>query len=178
MNIRSITAPNPGPFTLDGTRTYLIDETIVVDPGPDIASHVDAIARAMPNLRTILKWSARDSWVETTARYDAEVAAELRARMRQVERPAPLDWVAALERVAQQCLEDVVRIRLSGAGTAADKKALITAAIDCIKMVEVLTGGVTERKEQVAGLAEEARVALRRLEARRRGTPPEPAPGA
>jgi len=53
VNIRSITAPNPGPYTLDGTRTYLIDDSIVIDPGPDIASHVDAIASAMPNLRTI-----------------------------------------------------------------------------------------------------------------------------
>lgn len=53
MFIRSITAPNPGPYTLDGTRTYLIDDAIVIDPGPDIASHVDAIASAMPNLRTI-----------------------------------------------------------------------------------------------------------------------------
>lgn len=53
MNIRSITAPNPGPFTLDGTRTYLIDDSIVLDPGPDIASHVDAVAQAMPNLKTI-----------------------------------------------------------------------------------------------------------------------------
>jgi len=52
--IRSITAPNPGPFTLDGTRTYLIDEGVVIDPGPAIESHVDAIAAAMPALRTIL----------------------------------------------------------------------------------------------------------------------------
>jgi len=54
VNIRSITAPNPGPFTLDGTRTYLIDDTIVLDPGPDIDAHVEAIAAAMPRLRTIL----------------------------------------------------------------------------------------------------------------------------
>lgn len=53
MNIRSITAPNPGPFTLDGTRTYLIDDTAVLDPGPAIGAHIDAIAAAMPNLRTI-----------------------------------------------------------------------------------------------------------------------------
>lgn len=53
MNIRSITAPNPGPFTLDGTRTYLIDDSIVIDPGPDIESHVDAIVDAMPALTTI-----------------------------------------------------------------------------------------------------------------------------
>jgi glyoxylase-like metal-dependent hydrolase (beta-lactamase superfamily II) len=53
MNIRSITAPNPGPFTLDGTRTYLLDEHAVIDPGPAIDSHIDAIRAAMPDLRTI-----------------------------------------------------------------------------------------------------------------------------
>lgn len=54
MNIRSITAPNPGPFTLDGTKTYLVDERVVIDPGPNIASHIDAIRAAMPALETIL----------------------------------------------------------------------------------------------------------------------------
>jgi len=53
MNIRSITAPNPGPFTLDGTRTYLIDDAAVLDPGPAIESHIEAIGAAMPRLRTI-----------------------------------------------------------------------------------------------------------------------------
>jgi len=54
MKILSITAPNPGPFTLDGTRTYLLGETAVLDPGPSIASHIDAILAAMPRLDTIL----------------------------------------------------------------------------------------------------------------------------
>lgn len=54
MNIRSITAPNPGPFTLDGTRTYLIDDHIVLDPGPAIDSHIAAIREQMPKLDTIL----------------------------------------------------------------------------------------------------------------------------
>lgn len=54
MNIRSITAPNPGPYTLDGTQTYLIGETAVLDPGPWIESHIDAIRAAMPRLHTIL----------------------------------------------------------------------------------------------------------------------------
>jgi glyoxylase-like metal-dependent hydrolase (beta-lactamase superfamily II) len=54
VNIRSITAPNPGPFTLDGTRTYLLGETAVIDPGPIIDSHIQSIIDAMPKLRTIL----------------------------------------------------------------------------------------------------------------------------
>jgi glyoxylase-like metal-dependent hydrolase (beta-lactamase superfamily II) len=54
MNIRAITAPNPGPFTLTGTQTYLIGESTILDPGPMIDSHVDALLAAMPNLRTIL----------------------------------------------------------------------------------------------------------------------------
>jgi glyoxylase-like metal-dependent hydrolase (beta-lactamase superfamily II) len=54
MNIRRLTAPNPGPFTLTGTQTYLLGETAVLDPGPDIASHIQAIAEALPKLDTIL----------------------------------------------------------------------------------------------------------------------------
>ncbi|HVR38035.1 MAG TPA: MBL fold metallo-hydrolase [Thermoanaerobaculia bacterium] len=51
--IRSITAPNPGPFTLDGTQTYLLGETVLIDPGPAIDSHIEALRAAMPRLQTI-----------------------------------------------------------------------------------------------------------------------------
>lgn len=54
MTIRSLTAPNPGPLTLGGTQTWLLGDTAVIDPGPDIASHVEAIRQAMPRLDTIL----------------------------------------------------------------------------------------------------------------------------
>lgn len=54
MNIRTILAPNPGPFTLTGTQTYLLGDTAILDPGPLIDSHVQALRAAMPNLRTIL----------------------------------------------------------------------------------------------------------------------------
>ena len=43
--VRRIVAPNAGLLTGAGSNTYLVgvDEIVVVDPGPDIASHVDAI---------------------------------------------------------------------------------------------------------------------------------------
>jgi glyoxylase-like metal-dependent hydrolase (beta-lactamase superfamily II) len=44
--VRRIVAPNPGLMTGPGTNTYLvgIDEIVVIDPGPDNKSHLDAIA--------------------------------------------------------------------------------------------------------------------------------------
>jgi glyoxylase-like metal-dependent hydrolase (beta-lactamase superfamily II) len=44
--VRRIVANNPGHMTGPGTNTYLvgIDEIVVIDPGPDDAEHLDAIA--------------------------------------------------------------------------------------------------------------------------------------
>ena len=40
--VRVVLAPNPSPYTLEGTNTYLIGERnpIVMDPGPDDAGHL------------------------------------------------------------------------------------------------------------------------------------------
>lgn len=46
--VRRIVAPNPGPFTFTGTCTYVVGEgeVAVVDPGPDLPAHVEAILDA------------------------------------------------------------------------------------------------------------------------------------
>jgi glyoxylase-like metal-dependent hydrolase (beta-lactamase superfamily II) len=43
--IRRVLAPNPGPFTFKGTATFILGEgrVGVIDPGPDIPGHVEAI---------------------------------------------------------------------------------------------------------------------------------------
>lgn len=50
-----ITAPNPGVMTGPGTNTYIVGtrELAVIDPGPDIESHVDAMLAAVGDR---LKW--------------------------------------------------------------------------------------------------------------------------
>ena len=48
--VRLIRAPNPGPMTLDGTNTWVIADqgegALVVDPGPAIVDHIEAILAA------------------------------------------------------------------------------------------------------------------------------------
>ena len=47
--IRRVVAPNPGPFTYHGTGTYIVGhgDVAVIDPGPDIPSHVAALLAAL-----------------------------------------------------------------------------------------------------------------------------------
>jgi glyoxylase-like metal-dependent hydrolase (beta-lactamase superfamily II) len=50
--IRRLLAPNPSPFTYTGTQTYIVGPkgpgaaVAVIDPGPDLPEHVDAILAA------------------------------------------------------------------------------------------------------------------------------------
>lgn len=47
--VARVLAPNPSPMTLQGTNTYLVGltEVAVIDPGPDLPEHVDAIVESL-----------------------------------------------------------------------------------------------------------------------------------
>jgi glyoxylase-like metal-dependent hydrolase (beta-lactamase superfamily II) len=51
--VRRLLAPNPSPFTYTGTQTYIVGEgeVAVIDPGPALPEHVDAIAAALAGER-------------------------------------------------------------------------------------------------------------------------------
>ncbi len=53
--IRRVLAGNPSPFTFTGTQTYLVGEgdVAVLDPGPDLTEHLDAILAATQGERII-----------------------------------------------------------------------------------------------------------------------------
>jgi glyoxylase-like metal-dependent hydrolase (beta-lactamase superfamily II) len=56
---RCVLAPNPGLMTLDGTNTWVLREpgaerSIVVDPGPVIDSHLDAVAEVAGQVEFVL----------------------------------------------------------------------------------------------------------------------------
>jgi glyoxylase-like metal-dependent hydrolase (beta-lactamase superfamily II) len=63
--IRRVVAPNAGPFTGDGTNSYLVGASTLtlIDPGPDDAAHADAIlaaAAGRPIAQIILTHAHRD----------------------------------------------------------------------------------------------------------------------
>ena len=51
--VRSILAPNPSPFTFTGTQTFIVGrgDVAVIDPGPDMPQHVDALLAALEGER-------------------------------------------------------------------------------------------------------------------------------
>ncbi len=59
MSGRCVLAPNPGPMTLDGTNTWVLrgadgSRSIVVDPGPLLERHLDAVACAAGDVAVVL----------------------------------------------------------------------------------------------------------------------------
>lgn len=51
--IHRVLAPNPGPFTFKGTGVYIVGnhDVAVIDPGPDIPEHIEALKRALEGKR-------------------------------------------------------------------------------------------------------------------------------
>jgi len=51
--IRRVVANNPGPFTFKGTGVYIVGDrdVAVIDPGPDMPEHLDALKRALAGKR-------------------------------------------------------------------------------------------------------------------------------
>ena len=76
--ILRVVAPNPGPMTLEGTNTYLygFDPCTVIDPGPDIESHLDAVrsvAEERGGIGTVLLTHGHGDHAEGAPRLGAEV---------------------------------------------------------------------------------------------------------
>lgn len=51
--VRRVIARNPSPFTFHGTGTYILGRgnVAIIDPGPDLAEHVDALQQALEGER-------------------------------------------------------------------------------------------------------------------------------
>jgi len=108
--VTRVIAPNPGAMTGPGTNTYIVGEgdLAVVDPGPDIASHVEAVLSAGKN---------RIRWIICTHTHldHSPAAAALKAASgaQVLGRPAPFGQDPSFK--ADFVLENGQRVDLGGA---------------------------------------------------------------
>lgn len=92
-----VLADNPGIMTLDGTNTWILREpgasrSVVVDPGPDLAEHVEAVSAAAGEVALVL--FTHHHWDHTDAldSFTAATGAPTRAMSADFSRGAePLD---------------------------------------------------------------------------------------
>lgn len=61
-----VLAPNPSPYTLDGTNTYVVCGW-VVDPGPAIDSHIDAVLETAGTIEGIVLTHSHEDHSEAAA---------------------------------------------------------------------------------------------------------------
>jgi glyoxylase-like metal-dependent hydrolase (beta-lactamase superfamily II) len=56
LAVRRVLAPNPSPYTLEGTNTWIVgsEPAIVIDPGPDIPEHLALVAREAGRVGAVL----------------------------------------------------------------------------------------------------------------------------
>jgi glyoxylase-like metal-dependent hydrolase (beta-lactamase superfamily II) len=105
--VTRLIAPNPGMMTGPGTNTYIVgeEERAVIDPGPDIASHIDKIL-AFPNIKWVLCTHTHQDHSPAAAAINAATGAKV------LGRPAPAGQDATFK--PDFVLENGERVDLKG----------------------------------------------------------------
>jgi glyoxylase-like metal-dependent hydrolase (beta-lactamase superfamily II) len=81
---RCVLAPNPNIMTLDGTNTWVLRDpgarrSVVVDPGPEILAHLDAVAEAAGDVGVVLLTHGHADHSEAARTFAERVGCGVRA---------------------------------------------------------------------------------------------------
>lgn len=76
-----VLAPNPSIYTLEGTNTWIVgaDPSIVIDPGPEIESHLEEVASAAGRVTAVLVTHDHEDHAPGAPAFAARVSAPLYA---------------------------------------------------------------------------------------------------
>ena len=88
LRITRVLAPNADMYTLDGTNTWVVgqDPSIVIDPGPEIESHLEEVARVAGKVAFVLVTHDHPDHAPGAASFARAVGAPLHAwRLKQAE---------------------------------------------------------------------------------------------
>jgi glyoxylase-like metal-dependent hydrolase (beta-lactamase superfamily II) len=80
-SVLRVLAPNPGPFTLDGTNTWVVgrNPSVVIDPGPDDAGHILAVLEEAEPVAAVLLTHHHPDHAPGASRLAEAAAAPVRA---------------------------------------------------------------------------------------------------
>ena len=67
-SVRMVRAPNPSVLTLEGTNTYIVG-TIVIDPGPNIPEHLEAVLDEAPGVSLVVLTHAHPDHAQGAATF-------------------------------------------------------------------------------------------------------------
>jgi glyoxylase-like metal-dependent hydrolase (beta-lactamase superfamily II) len=81
LRILRVLAPNADVYTLDGTNTWIVgeDPAVVIDPGPEIPSHLEEVARAAGRVGVVLVTHDHPDHAPGAAAFAASVEAPVLA---------------------------------------------------------------------------------------------------
>jgi glyoxylase-like metal-dependent hydrolase (beta-lactamase superfamily II) len=81
LRILRVLAPNADVYTLDGTNTWIVgeDPAVVIDPGPEIPSHLDEVARTAGRVGVVVVTHDHPDHAPGAATFAASVEAPLLA---------------------------------------------------------------------------------------------------
>ncbi|MGH7461198.1 MAG: MBL fold metallo-hydrolase [Longimicrobiales bacterium] len=98
--LRVLLAPNPSPMTLLGTQTYLVgrERIAVIDPGPAITRHLDAIIAAVGDgvVTSVLLTHMHPDHADGAAELSARLRAPLRSGDQGLRDSQPIDTDAGV----------------------------------------------------------------------------------
>jgi glyoxylase-like metal-dependent hydrolase (beta-lactamase superfamily II) len=81
LRVTRVLAPNPSPFTLEGTNTWVVggDPSLVIDPGPNIPEHIVEVSREARPVGAVLVTHDHPDHAPGAASFAAAVGAPLLA---------------------------------------------------------------------------------------------------
>ncbi|MGZ4110303.1 MAG: MBL fold metallo-hydrolase [Actinomycetota bacterium] len=79
LRVVRVLAPNPSVYTLEGTNTWIVGRgpALVIDPGPDIASHLDEVQRLAGRVAAVLVTHDHEDHAPGAVGFAARVGAPL-----------------------------------------------------------------------------------------------------
>ena len=114
--VRRIVAPNPGPFTFTGTCSYIVGEgeVAIIDPGPDLPAHTEALRDAVKNERVaqiVITHTHRDHSPGARALQAATGAKTFAEGPHRAARPIQIDEKTRLDASGDMDFKPDVRVK-------------------------------------------------------------------